>query len=166
MDEEQRQLLSRMQPFIGKTSLPVVARLSESEFAKARLGFTPKEMEHKWFICYDDPFLMFFRSWSSSCVYRIEFSRQGDDVVVKQALWDPQSTAVDEAQTDYQTEFARFMLLGYLIGRDLKPPSAPSAKAKYQPLHSHHAVGDRPLQVSASARAKPWWKLWRGLTRR
>ena len=64
---------------------------SGDEFVRLRNGVLPREMEDKWFVFYEEPWLYLHRSWTGICIYQVRFEdvRQGAHVV--EAL-----SAVDE----------------------------------------------------------------------
>lgn len=124
--------------FVGELTLPIRAGLSHEEFNKLQVGLTPHAMEQKWFICFDAPFLYFYRSWSRVCVYRMEVETRDGEPYVEHAHWDPESFPQDAEQLKYQAELAKFMLLGFFLGRPLSAPIAPSVTAA-QSFSSHYA---------------------------
>jgi hypothetical protein len=46
---------------------------STSEFEKIIIGTIPEEMEDKWFIFYEEPWLYIHRSWTGFCVFKVRF---------------------------------------------------------------------------------------------
>ncbi len=45
------------------------------ETTRLELGIIPEEMEHKWFIYFDEPYLYLHRSWSGLPVWRVRLQR-------------------------------------------------------------------------------------------
>ena len=43
------------------------------EFDRIKLGRVPREMEDKWFVFYEEPWLHFHRSWTGFGVYQVRF---------------------------------------------------------------------------------------------
>lgn len=46
---------------------------SQEEFEKIAAGVIPKQMEDKWFIFYEEPWLYFHRSWTGFCIFEVRF---------------------------------------------------------------------------------------------
>ena len=57
-----------------------------AEFDRIMQGFVPQEMEHKWFIYYEDPWLYLHRSWTGFCIYQVRFERAGETWRVAEVL--------------------------------------------------------------------------------
>jgi hypothetical protein len=49
----------------------------DTEFQKLAAGLVPKEMEDKWFIYFERPWLHLHRSWTGFCVYQVRFESDG-----------------------------------------------------------------------------------------
>ena len=44
-----------------------------ADFKRIKRGFIPREMEDKWFIFFEEPWLYFHRSWTGKCIYAVRF---------------------------------------------------------------------------------------------
>ena len=55
-----------------KTKISIEANYSEEEMNQIKEGFKPKEMEDKWFIYFDKPWLYLHRSWTGYCIYMVK----------------------------------------------------------------------------------------------
>jgi formylglycine-generating enzyme required for sulfatase activity len=67
-------------------SITIDRRYSTREFSRLAAGAIPKEMEDKWFIYYDEPWLHLHRSWTGYCFVQVRFELSGDDMVVAEAI--------------------------------------------------------------------------------
>ena len=54
---------------------------SDAEMNALRRGNVPQSMEDKWFWYMEDFTLWAHRSWTGSCIYRIDFKEDGNHVV-------------------------------------------------------------------------------------
>ena len=56
---------------------------SPAEFERIKAGLIPLEMEDKWFVFFETPWLYLHRSWTGFCVYgvRLEALPEGAEVV-------------------------------------------------------------------------------------
>lgn len=56
-------------------SMMIDRGLDEHEASLVMRGFIPQEMEDKWFIYHDAPWVHFHRSWGGICVYKVKLER-------------------------------------------------------------------------------------------
>jgi hypothetical protein len=72
--------------------LKLAAAYSASEFERIKGGFLPREMEDKWAMFFEEPWLFVYRSWSGFCTYgvRFESSAEGGAVVEAWVSRDPE----------------------------------------------------------------------------
>ena len=47
--------------------------LNHIDASRMRDGFIPSEMEDRWFILFDEEWLLFYRSWTGLCIYGLKF---------------------------------------------------------------------------------------------
>ena len=59
---------------------------SPAEFEIISMGLIPKEMEDKWFIYYDPPWLYLHRSWTGYCIYKVRFEVHDGSAAVAETL--------------------------------------------------------------------------------
>jgi hypothetical protein len=60
-------------PDISK-SIAIDLNYSKSEFDRIVIGNIPEEMEDKWFVFYEDPWLYLHRSWTGFCIFKVRFN--------------------------------------------------------------------------------------------
>lgn len=53
--------------------LQLVETFTPEEFDKITDGLIPQEMEDRWFIFYEAPFLYLHRSWTGHCIFIVRF---------------------------------------------------------------------------------------------
>ena len=46
---------------------------SPEEFARISQGLIPEDMEEKWFVYYEQPWLYIHRSWTGFCIFMVRF---------------------------------------------------------------------------------------------
>ena len=75
------------------TSLPVQRQAlalhriySADEFQRLQEGRVPHEMEDKWFVFCEDPWLYLHRSWTGFCVYQVRFERTASGARTAESL--------------------------------------------------------------------------------
>jgi hypothetical protein len=70
----------------NKKLIEVDINYSESEFDKIMIGTIPEEMEDKWFVFYEAPWLYVHRSWTGICIFKVRFE-MFDDRVKTTEVW-------------------------------------------------------------------------------
>ena len=66
-----------------RAALKLAAMYSPAEFERIKAGLIPLNMEDKWFVFFETPWLYLHRSWTGFCVYgvRLEALPEGAQVV-------------------------------------------------------------------------------------
>jgi hypothetical protein len=90
---------------------------SNEELARLQKGRIPEEMEDKWFIFYEEPWLYLHRSWTGYCVFQARFEATPSGNRVTEAL-----VSRDPDQYRSTDDVSDVLLLTYLLdhyaGRD------------------------------------------------
>jgi hypothetical protein len=103
----------------SRASLSLDRTYSNEEFARLQKGRIPEEMEDKWFIFYEEPWLYLHRSWTGYCVFqaRFEATPLGNRVAEVFVSRDPEQYRSDN-------DVADALLLAFLLddyaGRDAR----------------------------------------------
>jgi len=78
MGEKAQRNSWRTQPMSDKTAqLPYTRVLSLEEYERISFGLRPRQMEDKWFIFLEDDWLYLHRSWTGTCVYKVQHHISG-----------------------------------------------------------------------------------------
>ena len=87
---------------------------STEEFELIQKGLIPQEMEEKWFIYYEEPWLYFHRSWTGFCIFVVRFETAQEIKAVEiKASREPEQYASMGEYSDIGTVRSLFrMLLG------------------------------------------------------
>jgi hypothetical protein len=125
----------------ARTRIPYARSFDGDEHARVTRGLVPREMEDKWFIFHEAPWLFFHRSWTGIGIYAVRLRAEGQGSAVEEA-WvnrDPeQYRATDDA---HDAAILSFLVEALLLGRDVPFPvraEVPPGKAS---LLKHHMVG-------------------------
>jgi hypothetical protein len=145
-----------------RTELDLVESYTHAEFEEIKRGMIPGEMEDKWFIFFEEPWLYFHRSWTGLGVYGVEFrtSDHGASVV---ASWVGGSAGPHvEPSRDYHRAMLRFLIDALLLG---KPASFPIPcdlpQELPQGLYQHHVAGSAYVEAAfpvSQASHHAWWR--------
>lgn len=83
------------------------------QFERLKRGELPLEMEDKWFVFYEEPWLYLHRSWTGICIFQVRFEPECSSSRIAEA-WvtrDPEQYKSDDLEHDAR------LLLGMLDGR-------------------------------------------------
>jgi len=124
------------------------ALFSNSEAEALMQGSIPQAMEDKWFICFQDPWLLFHRSWTGACIYglRLEASPAGVRIVDSWVNRDPgQYKGTD---VDYDRKLVQFLIDAFLLRRPATFPM-PRGVGHAAPGVVQHVLAGRGFPESA-----------------
>jgi hypothetical protein len=102
---------------LPSTSKSIVVDLnySTSEFEKIIVGNIPEEMEDKWFIFYEYPWLYIHRNWTGFCVFKVRFQIADDRVEIAEAWVNRDPEQYKETDDSRDASLLR-ILLDYRAG--------------------------------------------------
>jgi hypothetical protein len=98
-------------------SIAIDKSYSKSEFEKIIVGTIPEEMEDKWFIFYEAPWLYLHRSWTGFCVFKVRFEIFNDRVEIAEVWANRDSKQYQETDDSRDANLLR-ILLEYRAGYD------------------------------------------------
>lgn len=84
-----------------------------SEFERIKAGAVPKEMEDKWFVFYEEPWLYLHRSWTGYCIYQVRFELTADGVRVIEVLSNRNPQQYSETDDSRDALWITCLLDGY-----------------------------------------------------
>jgi len=131
------------EPFKTGLPIPVQLEIPEAEFELIKNGLIPEEMEDKWFIYYEEPYLFFHRSWTGQAVYRVEFLRSGSNYVIREALFSAKKA--DPNELEYSGKIVHFLISNLLLNRNIPFPM-PDAVTESTPGLYQHAISGSGYQ--------------------
>ncbi len=149
----------KQEPFTAGVAIPVQIEIGSGEFSFIENGLIPQEMEDKWFMYFEKPFLFVHRSWTGQPVYRIEFEESRDVKVyrVNQALLAEE--LAENGGLEYQGKLATFLVSNLLLGRNLPFPMPDNLVEPMPGVLQHHISGTGYPETGGKIN-KPWWKRW------
>jgi hypothetical protein len=152
---------SKRKPFEDGVPLRFEATFDDGQFALLREGLVPKQMEDKWFIYYEEPYLFLHRSWTGEPVYRLTFSRGPDSAELTEALWSKHlaDASTPTQNTDYQVRLLDFLLSNLLLGQPKPFPLPTDIKEPRKGVFQHIVAGTGYPQSSTTSK-KRWWRIW------
>lgn len=151
----------RHDPF--KEGIPIAyqATFDCEQFARLQEGLVPREMEDKWFIYYEGPYLFLHRSWTGQPVYRLTLNGTPSGADVTEAHWskDLADASTPTQGADYQVRLLDFLLSNLLLGQS-RPFPMPHDLPEPMPGVFQHVVAGTGYPQSPPTQKKPWWRIW------
>jgi hypothetical protein len=108
-----------------REALGLSLRLSSAEAAKLADGFIPQEMEDKWFVYYEEPWLFFQRSWTGHRIYQLRFAPDAGDLVVVESWVNRKPNEYGWTDTEFDRRYVVFLIDTLLLGRPATMPELP-----------------------------------------
>ncbi len=112
-----------------------------AELARVARGVVPEEMEDKWFVFYEAPWLWFHRSWTGVAIYGVRLRAEGEGSVVEEAWVNRDPAQYRETDDAHDVALLSFLVERLLLGRDVPFPIRADVPAEKASLLMHHVVG-------------------------
>ncbi len=120
------------------------------EFAQIQLGLIPQQMEDKWFIYWEEPWLRFHRSWTGLCIYEVRLEEADGVCSVTEAWANRDPEQYTETDDGYDAQILDFLIVGLLLGQPAEFPMPPSLSGEVAEVYRHSLVGySRPSSEPA-----------------
>lgn len=126
-----------------KTSrLPYERVFSLEEYEQISFGLIPREMEDKWFIFLEGDWLYLHRSWTGTCVYKVQLQQKEGKYIATDALVNRNPEQYRETDINYNAAIFNFLVENLLLGKRVPYP-VPSDLPKDTPkgVYQHHISG-------------------------
>lgn len=147
-------------PFVDGVPLRYIARFDDQQMQFIRAGLIPKEMEDKWFVYFEEPFLYLHRSWTGRPVFRVTLSSDAGGTTVREALWSMEFANAADADREYQTQLLDSLVSNLLL-RQSKPFPRPRNLQEPMPgVYQHSISGTGYQEVPAKARTLRSFLRW------
>ena len=120
-----------------RARLSLSRAFSPDELVRIERGLVPEQMEDKWFVFWEAPWLWFHRSWTGLAIYGVKI----EDGKVTEAWVNrhpEQYRATDDA---YDTELVGFLIDRLLLDREVPFPHRETVPVSKADLLVHHVVG-------------------------
>ena len=145
----------RCEPFKQGVSLPYYAAFDNDQFALVKEGFIPQVMEDKWFIYYEEPHLLFHRSWTGRPVYRLALRKVQMGAEVTEALLSTGRAGMSRISFDYEVQVLDCLVSSFFLGQPKLFPAQPPLQ-----LPMNAVVFGTLYAASTEKPKKPWWRVW------
>ena len=88
-----------------------------SEFERLKQGLIPVEMEDKWFMFYEAPWLYVHRSWTGFCIFAVRFELSPTGAAAVESWVNRDRDQYTETRTDADRAHLKFLIEGLLLGK-------------------------------------------------
>ncbi|HLJ87791.1 MAG TPA: hypothetical protein VKZ53_13280 [Candidatus Angelobacter sp.] len=157
----------KREPFQEGIVVPYQATFDAEQFSRLKDGLIPKQMEDKWFIYYEEPYLFFHRGWTGQPVYRVKLQRLNDGAETTEALWSKELAKDSGLDREYQAHLIDFLISNLLLGQIKAFPAPSGMNESKHPLFQHHVSGTSyPIAESGPNGRLPWYACVRKIFRR
>lgn len=99
-------------------ALELELTLSPTEFTRLCRGTVPREMEDKWFIFYEAPWLYMHRSWTGFCIFRVRFEPVGGGMRVAETWVNRDQEQYPQDDDAFDVKYVRDMVTSHSRGFD------------------------------------------------
>jgi hypothetical protein len=134
MDDVATRSSWKAQPFPEtRGALAYSRRFDRDEQTRIQRGLVPQQMEDKWFIFSEAPWLYFHRSWTGICIYAVRLRDEGDGCASVQEAWvNRDATQYKVTDDAHDAKVLSFLVERLLLGlpaalplpKDLDPAKA------------------------------------------
>lgn len=104
-------------------------------------GLIPREMEDKWFIHFNDNWLMFHRSWTGAHIYGLRFDTANGQARVVDSWVNRDPHQYKGTDVEYDRMLVRFLIDAFLLHRPAVFPVPRGVTDTTPGLFQHSLVG-------------------------
>jgi len=103
--------------------IPYRDAFTADEFRTICGGLIPGSMDEKWYVLFEAPYLLFFRSWTGRLIYRarVEQDLSGARVVDAEVL--DNLELYGRGSADYEASLLSWLVRRLLLHEDVSPPA-------------------------------------------
>jgi len=147
----------KRKPFTEGVSIPFHLEIQKGQIDHINKGLIPQEMEDKWFIYYEEPYLFLRRSWTGQPVYRLKFVESDTGYYVSEALFSSDLAEKEKDDLEYQGKLAYFLVCNFLLGQKVPVPKPSGIEEPFPGVFQHHISGTGYPEETTKSKKK-WWQ--------
>ncbi len=121
--------------------LPYEQSFSHDEFGRLSAGLLPRSMEDKWFVYVEENLLHLHRSWTGSCIYKVELKPEVTGYSVVRAIVNRDAAQYRETDDDYDSALLGFLIDNLLLGKQTPFPHRNDRPEPKRGVQQHHFSG-------------------------
>lgn len=100
-----------------RVSLSFAGTYGPIEFEKIKSGLIPLEMEDKWFMFFEEPWLYVHRSWTGFCIYGVRFEASPNGGTAVEAWASRDADQYRETGTEHDRSTLTSLIEVLLLGK-------------------------------------------------
>jgi hypothetical protein len=126
----------------ARARLAYTRAFDAAEHARLTRGIVPVQMEDKWFVFYEAPWLWFHRSWTGVAIYAVRLRVEEPGSAVEEAWVNRAPDQYRETDDSHDAAMLSFLIERILLGRrDVPFPVRATVDPTKAPLLLQHVVG-------------------------
>ena len=125
----------------ARAKLPYSRTFDAAELARVQRGLVPAQMEDKWHIFFEEPWLYLHRSWSGIAIYAVRLTADAGGAIVEEAYANRDPGEFRETDADHDARMLAFLVDRLLLGLRVEFPVRDGFNPAKVPLLVHHVVG-------------------------
>lgn len=149
-----------------QADLGFTASYTAEDFERIQRGLIPQEMEDKWFVFYEEPWLYLHRSWTGNCIYGVRFQTSDSEVAAIES-WVSRDAEYDkETRIEYDRALLTFLINTLLLGKQTPFPVPSDLPANASTgLYQHAVVSLAAPETKHPASERRTHSLWKRFCR-
>lgn len=128
-------------PPAARAPLEFTQSYTSDEFQRIQRGSIPRQMEDKWFIYYEEPWLHLHRSWTGFYIFALRFQSSDAGASVVESWVNRDAAQHDGWNLADDRAVARFLVDALLLGKQVPFPVPGDLPADQQGIYKHHVAG-------------------------
>lgn len=127
----------------AQKELPLSGVYTEDEYEKISYGFLPKDQQDKWFIYLEGDWLYFHRSWTGTCVFKLEIVLNNGKYHATKAIVNRDPEQYRNTNDQQDVELISFLVDKLLLGRFASLPTPKNMSEADKQKHQQHVMGKK-----------------------
>jgi hypothetical protein len=116
---------------------------SAEEYEKISYGYLPKSQEDKWFIYLEGDWLNFHRSWTGTCVFKLEIVLNNCKYHATKAIVNRDPEQYRNTNDQQDVALIAYLIDSLLLGRFATLPTPKHMSEEDKQKHQQHVMGKK-----------------------
>jgi hypothetical protein len=138
-----------------RVPLELSAEFNDTETEALIQGLVPRAMEDKWFIYFDQGWVLFHRSWTGAAIYGLRLETQSGNTRVIESWVNRDATQYKGTDVEYDRKLLRFLIDAFLLHRRAAFPVPVTAAGTAPGVFQHAMVGRAYPEVRTDDAVEP-----------
>jgi hypothetical protein len=125
----------------AKGLVPYARRFEAAEYVRLGRGLVPRDMDDRWFIFYQGPWLFLHRSWTGTCIYAVKLREEGEGAAVDEAWVNRLPEQYRASDAEHEAKMLAFLVDHLLLGLAPEFPLRENVAPDKAPLLKQQVIG-------------------------